>query len=285
MQIVRTAPSLSARSLGDMSEERHPSARPLDLPQSVELADRVLDLVRARLPEIERRQLRDWNDILLVQAFARAQRCLRSVRDIAVRGEGDDAAVLTRALVALTLRYLWLARVDDEEERRDRMRRLMLTWTRERAVLGEELEGLGYLPDDAEQFRQSVAQFRARADELLQEGVGRMPDDKAIAVRLDSDLEPTSPRFFELVYARIYRTTSDVAHYGIGAALAGFPPPNELGEMTFQQLDEARAADALGLGVITFAALLDFSDPIIGHGLAGEVAELIQQATRQHPEP
>jgi hypothetical protein len=253
--------------------------QPLDLARAVELADRVLELVHTRLPQIERRQLRDWNDILFVQAFARAHRCLRSARDIAARGEGDDAAVLTRALVALTLRYLWLARVDDENERRDRLRRLTLTWARERALLGEELDGLGYVPDDAadaEQFRQNVAQFRARADELEQEGVRRMPDDKSIALGLDRDLAPTSPRFFELVYARIYRTTSDVAHYGIGAALAGFPPPDELDDVTLQQLDEPRAADALGLGVITFAALLDFSDPIIGHGLAGEVGELIR---------
>src|SRR4051812_40165043 len=72
--------------LTDPPEERHPLAQPLDLERTVELADRVLELVRRRLPQIDRRLLRDWNDILLVQAFARGHRCLRSVRDVAARG-------------------------------------------------------------------------------------------------------------------------------------------------------------------------------------------------------
>src|SRR6266508_4109128 len=61
-------------------------------------------------PQENRPNVNDWNDEFLVAAFARAFRCLRSVREIACRGEADDAAVLTRALIALTLRYLWIGR-------------------------------------------------------------------------------------------------------------------------------------------------------------------------------
>lgn len=182
----------------------------------------------------------------------------------------------------LTLRYLWLARVDNQAERVDRLRRLQLNWVRGRAIYGEELDYLGYVPDDdaeAEQHRQNVAQFRARADELERERVGSLPDDRATAIRLDRDLQPDQPRFFELLYARIYRPTSDVAHYGIGAALAGFiADPDRPDALTLEYIDEDRAAEALGLGLVTFAVLLDFSEPIIRLGITDEVAQLIQDS-------
>lgn len=262
-----------------MPEERQAATQPPDLQRLCELADRVLELVRTRLPQTTP-QVRDWNDRLLIEAFARAYRCLRSVRELAGRGEADDAAVLTRALIVLAFRYLWLARVDDEDERSDRLRRLLRKWSTDRATLGKEMIDLGYVPDDeagAEQLRQHVAAFRERADALKHEGVGPVPDDKAIAISLDRDLEPEAPRFFELTYTRIYRTTSDVAHYGIGTALAGFPRnPDEPGELSLDKIDEHGAGEALGLAIIAFGALLTFSEPIIGHGLSEEVGELIR---------
>jgi hypothetical protein len=127
-------------------------SRPLDLDLHCDLADQIVELVRTRLPGTTP-QVRDWNDRLLVEAFGRAYRCLRSVRELAERREGEDAAVLTRALVALTLRYLWLVRVDDEAERSDRLRRLLRKWAGDRATLGEEMIDLGHvLEEGGEQF-------------------------------------------------------------------------------------------------------------------------------------
>jgi hypothetical protein len=242
--------------------------------------DRVLELVPQALKESEGPVIRDWNDRVLVEAFTRAYRCLRSVRELAGRDEADDAYVLTRALVSLTLQYLWLVSVEDEDERRDRFRRLHLKWAKERATLGEELFDLGYMPADverAEDLRAEVAKFRARADELEREGVRRMPTEKDMALSLDRDLKPEMPRFFELVYARIYRTTSHVAHFGLGAALAGLEPDNP-GALALNRTDAAGAADALGLALVTYAALLDISEPIIRHDLTEAVAELVQEA-------
>jgi hypothetical protein len=218
--------------------------------------DRVLELVSEALRESEGPAIRDWNDRVLVEAFTRAHRCLRSIRELAGRDEADDAYVLTRALVSLTLQYLWLVSVDDEEERHDRLRGLQLKWAKERATLGEELTELGYVPADveqAEQFRAEVAKFRARADELERECVRRMPSEKDMALRLDRDLKPTAPRFFELIYARIYRTTSHVSHFGLGAALAGIEPDNP-GELVLIRTDPVGAADALGLALLAYAA-------------------------------
>ncbi|HEV8179696.1 MAG TPA: hypothetical protein VGP54_05275 [Gaiellaceae bacterium] len=81
------------------------AVRWFDLDGHLALADGVLERVRTGLPAATP-QVRDWNDRLLLEAVARAYRCLRSIRELAGRREGEDAAVLTRALVALTLRYL-----------------------------------------------------------------------------------------------------------------------------------------------------------------------------------
>src|SRR5205823_3791755 len=103
-------------------------------------ADQVLELVgREWRPNQRSPAVVDWNDELLVVAFARAYRCLRSVRELAGRGEDEDAAVVTRALVALMLRYLWVAGIGaDANERRDRLERLRRRSANDRAVLGEE---------------------------------------------------------------------------------------------------------------------------------------------------
>jgi hypothetical protein len=241
-------------------------------------ADRVLAIVREWSPDERPPLVEHWNDEFLVAAFARGYRCLRSVRETACRGEADDAAVLTRALVALTLRYLWVGCAEGENEGHDRLQRLRRKWASDRAVLGEELEDLGYL------HRGTSREFRETADQLRAEGVPGMLDDRAIALRLDRDLDPEAPRFFELVYARIYRTTSEVAHYGLGALLQGYEvPPVEgaRGELAIDRRDDERAAEALGLALLTFGALADFAEPVVRHGLTARIAEAIEQRHRE----
>src|SRR5919201_6119099 len=233
----------------------------LDLGRLTQAVDEVLDLVRNRLPEVEP-AIRDWNDRLMVAAFARAYRCLRSVRELTHRAESEDAAVLTRALVSLTLQYLWLVRTDDENERRDRLLRLQKKWAGERATFGEELIDLGYTPADegtAAQFREDVGKFRTRADALGRQGIRRMPNERDIALQLDRDLRPKAERYFELLYSRAYRPTSHIAHYGIGAALGGVGErqDDDRFELSLERTDEAAAAEMLGLALVTFATLLD----------------------------
>jgi hypothetical protein len=256
--------------------------QPLDFEHHLEIADRLLELVRARAPEAVRPQIRDSNDLLLVHAFLRAYRCLRSVRELAGRGEGDDAAVLTRALVALTLRYLWLACVDEVAERRRRFRMMLRASATERARLGRELLDLGHVDDNVaggiEVFRETVERFSAQADRFEGEGVDVMLDDRAIALRLDRDLQPQQERFFELLYARIYRATSDVAHYGLPTALADYTRnPDDPGPLVLDRADEQEAAEALGLAIVTFLALLDFSEPIVQHGLTDAAADIARE--------
>jgi hypothetical protein len=239
-----------------------------------ETADRVLDVAREWAPQERPPQVSDWNDQALVVAFGRAYRCLRSVREVAGRGEAEDAAVLTRALVALTFRYLWLGRAEGEAERRERLQRLRRRYATDRAVFGEELEDLGYMP------RGTSAEFRVVADGLRDAGVLGMPGDQQVATQLDQDLHPEVPRFFELTYARIYRAASEVAHYGLGALLRGFlvpPLAGEQGVVVIDRRDDEGAAEMLGLALVTFAMLADFSEPVVRHGLTDRIAVLIRE--------
>jgi hypothetical protein len=243
--------------------------------------DRALELVSTRLPETQP-AIRDWNDRLFVEAFTRAYRCLRAIRELACRGEAEDAAVLTRALVSLTLQYLWLVSTPDGDERQIRLHRLERKWAQERTRLGDEMEDLGYFPTDdrAEELRGHIDRFRARAVELEEAGIPTMPSERDIARQLDRDLEPQAPRFFELLYTRIYRPTSHVAHFGIGAALARFAgaPDADFRRLSLERIDEGGAAEALGLALTAYGALLDFSEPILRHGLAKDVAVLVSEA-------
>lgn len=247
---------------------------PLDLRRLCATVDEALQRVREWAPGDRGPTIRDWNDLLFVTAFTRAFRCMWSIRELAGRGEADDAAVLTRSLCALVLRYLWLARVDDEDERNTRRRRLVRKWAEERATLGEELEDLDYLA------RGTAAPFREAATRLAREGIAGMPTDRDIAIQLDRELQLDPPRFLELVYARVYRTTSDVAHYGIGAALVGLGDLAQLTtdtpiEVPLEAPDEERAAEALGLALVVYGAFIDLSEPVIAHGLSQAIAGLV----------
>jgi hypothetical protein len=245
----------------------------LDLGQICDAVDQVLELVRREWrPQQNRPNVDDWNDEFLVAAFARAFRCLVSVREIACRGEADDAAVLTRALIALTLRYLWIGRAPDDK-RRERLERLRRKAASDRATLGEELELVGHLPAG------TSAQMRAVADELKDAGVKGMPDDRSIAKQLDRELNPEAPHWFETLYSRVYRWTSEPAHYGLAAMLQGFeiaPIPGP-GVLAIDRRDDERAAEMLGLALISFATLADFSEPVVRHGLTERIGELVQE--------
>jgi hypothetical protein len=245
----------------------------LDLGQICDTVDQVLELVRREWnPQENPPNVNDWNDEFLVAALARAFRCLVSAREVACRGEADDAAVLTRALIALTLRYLWIGRAPDEQ-RRERLTRLRRKAAADRATLGEELELVGYLPAG------TSADVRTVADELKDDGVKGMPDDRTIAKQLDRELTPEETHWFEMLYARVYRWTSEPAHYGLAAMMQWFevaPIPGP-GVLAIDRRDDERAAEMLGLALISFATLADFSEPVVRHGLTQRIGEMVQE--------
>jgi hypothetical protein len=250
------------------------------LGQLCEAVDKVVALVEARLPGLAP-AVRDWNDRLLIEAVARGWRCLRNVRQLACSGHSEDAYVLARSLVTLTLQYLWLARVDDEAEREDRLKRLQLKRLRERVKLRRELIDLGYLPVDRteEDVSKIVDQFEAHAKKLEEEHVRQPPKERDMALKLDRGLASNEvPRFFELIYARIYRPTSQVVHYGLGAAVRAVKTPSLGAPLSLEHANEDDAAEALGLALVTYGALLLMSEPIVKHGLSEDVEQVVKSA-------
>jgi hypothetical protein len=179
--------------------------------------------------------------------------------------------VLIRALVALILRYLWVG-LADGPQREIRLRQLRRRWAKDHAVFGEALEDLSYFdPGTSDAVREE-------ANALEKDGVPGMPTDEAIAKQLDEDLRPEAPRFFELVYALIYRSTSEVAHYGLGALTRGLGarPTSSGTDYALNQRDERRAAESLFLGLIAFGSFADFADGVISHGLTKEIGAIVR---------
>src|SRR5436190_1853727 len=67
--------------------------------------------------------VRDVNDAFLCAAYGRVYRCVRSIRELAGRGEADDAIVLLRHLVSIVGASIWLAAPTDPAERPSRFHR------------------------------------------------------------------------------------------------------------------------------------------------------------------
>src|SRR5690348_13916223 len=105
---------------------------------ALQIADRIIDGVRATTPGEAGVETNDRNERLLVAAYGRAHRCFVSTRDLAARGEADDAAILTRALLSIALRSLYLVTSEEPAERVRRFRRAGRTFFEETRKMARE---------------------------------------------------------------------------------------------------------------------------------------------------
>jgi hypothetical protein len=194
---------------------------------------------------------RDIHDAFLGAAYGRAYRCMRSIRDLAFRGEADDALILTRALVSLVGRSLYVVQPDDAAEREERSLRWMRTWARDMGKAADALVAAGFEPSDPEE----------RADLARLTGAGPfLPDDRQLLGLVG----------LEAHHARVYRFASDVAHYSMGSALDGFveyPTRESGGQVTLRLPDANRAEEALLMAALVYGEFLARSEPLIGHGV------------------
>jgi hypothetical protein len=228
----------------------------------IKIADEILRIVEASAPGDPGVETRDRNDRLLVAAYGRAHRCFFSIRELVHRGEADDAEILTRALLSIALRSLYLAQPDDAEERQRRFRRAGRTYFEEllKAAREEEAEGID-LAKDVKRLEENIARFEA-------EGIARLPTDHDLARSLD--LAP--------FYTRVYRPGSDVAHYSIGAALDGFlelTHEDLIGPVALLKPQPERAADVLIRAALTYGMFLERAEPIVRHGVTESVRALL----------
>lgn len=237
-------------------------------------ADQILSWVEEATPEDLQVPIRDRNDALLCAAYGRAYRCFRSIRDLAARGEADDATILSRALVSIALQALWLAEPDEQRERDRRHARAALKYLQEVEKLEEEDRELQKIYDQEPAVRSTEAKSRAMIDRLEALGVNPPPPDEALARKLN----------FRPFYTRIYRVGSDVAHYSIGSALDGFMELTAKDEDLVAALvlpDYPRAEKILVSAALAYGAFLEQCESVIEHGLTDRIADLLDKVVEQ----
>jgi hypothetical protein len=227
-------------------------------------ADTLLAWVEETAPGAPGVAPRDRNDSLLCAAYGRAYRCFTSIRELAGRAEPDDALILSRSLLSIALRSLWLTAPDNAAERKLRLQQASLSYFEElkKMVTEEQAAGLEVQITAAE-IQESINRLRA-AD------VAAMPNDRDLATSLELDA----------AYTTVYRPGSDTTHYSIGSALDGFleltTAPN-VGPVSLQKPEPQRADEALAKAAIVYGVFLHLSDPVIQHGLGRRARDLLAQ--------
>jgi Family of unknown function (DUF5677) len=231
-----------------------------------EVAAKLAEMVEGNLPPSPGVATRDWNDELLCAAYGRAFRCFRSIRELAARDEADDALVLTRTLLLIALRSLYIALPDDPTERQKRQKSSGLTSMKAELTATAEQAAAGFNVSD-----RNVEVVERGVDRLEKEGVRQLPPEEQIAKAVG----------FDAFYPRVFRPTSAIAHYSIWSALDGFI---ELGVPTIS-LDlpaPERAQEALELATVVYGAFLEKSDPIIKHGVSSAAHQLMDEYMEEH---
>jgi Family of unknown function (DUF5677) len=189
---------------------------------------------------------------------------MTSIRDLACKGEADDALILTRSLLLIVARALYLIEPDDLEERARRLASARRSWARDAVRTLDDLTATGFEPaDDRERIAGIEEAEKAR-------GIPPLPNDRDLLGALGLDA----------YYARVYRLASDTVHYSIGSALHGFlEEPDPViggGRVPMKNPDGERAEEALALAMITYGEFLDRSEPIVRHGV-GDAAQRLAE--------
>jgi hypothetical protein len=191
---------------------------------------------------------------------ARTAACARS-EDWSERGEADDALILTRALLSLVARSLYMVQPDDTGERERRASAWRRSWARDALRTVDDLAAAGFSPDDDRERLRRMAE---------DDDVPLLPPDRQILQSLG----------LEVYHARVYRLASDVVHYSMGSALDGFVEyPNQLGggRVWLKRTDADGAEEALTLATIIYGEFLERSEPLIGHGVTLHARQLLAE--------
>jgi hypothetical protein len=242
------------------------------VPTIFEAVDEILQAVEDAAPGAPGVPTRDRVDVALLSAYGRAFRCLHSIRLLAERGDADDAAILTRSLVSIALRSLYLVQPDYVTERNRRLAQLAGRSRREGAAMLREMRELGFPNVTAEE----VEAASALADEHKWAG-SLLPDQKL------ATMVGMAP-----YYSLVYRETSDPAHFGIHTLLAGFDeePTSVTGEgasIALHLVDHERARRILAYAALTYGEYLSKCDDVVQHGVTERVEKVLRDWHTSEP--
>jgi hypothetical protein len=229
-----------------------------------EVATAITRLVEANLPQFPGVPLRDTNDEQLCVAYGRSFRCFVSIRELAGRDAADDALVLTRTLLMVALRSLYMALPNDPVERELRFRSSGLTSMKAEITAADDQTRAGFTSV------MNVDPFRAVVSRLEGLGVPQLPPEEQIAERVG----------FGPFYSRVFRPASAVAHYSIWSALDGYARRERPAVIALELPAPERAVEALTFACVVYAAFLEKCDPIIGHGVTSRAREVLDEYVR-----
>jgi hypothetical protein len=102
-------------------------------------------------------------------------------------------------------------------------------------------------------------------------------DEAELAMYDDADRFPNDRELIEGIglhafYSRVYRISSDYAHFSLGIAIKGM----DAEIVTFEHDDGALATEALELATLIYGLFLTQSDRTIKHGLSKRSQEIIR---------
>jgi len=234
-----------------------------------DLADRLAQLVEdawdAATPDGI--PMDDWNDHFLVAGYGRAFRCFDSIRQLCREHRAEDALALTRTLVSITTRSLYLVESDDPVERDHRVQSFKLNYYREARAMLRDLREHGADTEDVD-LDGPIAKLETHFAAL-----GRAPDAM-------KDADVAADVGMGVHYARVYRPGSDASHWGIGAILYSFVEltKGRIPPVTLYRLDPGKAREVLGLAIAIYGEFLLRAENVVKFGLTEQVTRVGAEA-------
>jgi hypothetical protein len=239
----------------------------------LDFARRLLDIVRTAWIEHSEREggidHADESDGQLILAYVHAFRRFRAIKQLAEDEQPSPEAVmvLTRSLVSLTHRALYLVSSDDPGEREERRKRFFLLGVREHVIY---LEGIvDQVPAVRPMLELARESVRLREEVFKEAGwsLGRpvFPTDEQLARELG----------FPAHYDEVYRSGSSDMHYSSFSAAGGFanlegPAPT----VALYGHDSGELLQALLRGIVVYAEFLIAAEKVVGLGVGPQVEKL-----------
>jgi hypothetical protein len=224
----------------------------------IEVADEILALVRGRSIGGVRG---DTSGMAILGTHLQATRRLSHIRDLAFYGAGAEAFILTRSLLSMVARVLWVDKPGDPAERRDRFHRWWKQNVQEDIREQESLQKLGVDVDtELVELREELGQ--------LEDVDGGFPSDRQLLEDEQLGLGP--------YYSRVYMPASGHVHYSLRSAVEEVQAANRTHEdLDLDRRDYELAKEALRLAILTYGFFVEQSEKTLRHGLSAEVLSII----------
>jgi hypothetical protein len=238
----------------------------------LDFAQRLLDIVRTAWVEHSDREggiaHTDESDRQLILAYVHAYRRFRAIKRLAEDDQPSPEAVmvLTRSLVSLTHRALYLIASDDREIRGE-LKRFFLLSVREQKTY---LEGIvDKAPDVRPRLELARESVRLREEEFQRRGWSLtrpvFPKDEVLASELS----------FPDHYDEVYRSGSGDTHYSAFSAAGGFADlEGATPTIALTGHDAMELRQALLRAIVVYSEFLIAAEKVVGLGVGPEVQKL-----------